>query len=162
MAEFGATVSYLFIYFSKLFFSLIFMVAFQFKFVYLFNSFIAPCGYSPSEAYHLENDVPQGNILSVTMFVVAINCAIGILPEGFHNSLYYVTDLSISFAAAQMSLIELAINRMSRWSDGYGFRFFSPKNIVMHFCQLRGVHPDIDLVVFICGHIIDTPPDAFI
>ena len=90
------------------------------------------------------------------MFAVAINCAIGIIPEGFHNTLYYVDDLSILSSVAQISLIELEINRMSRWSDGHGFRFFSAKNIVMHYCQLRGVSPDIDLTQVEESHMYTT------
>ena len=96
----------------------------------------------------LENGVPQGSVLSVTLFAVAINDVISVIPEGVHSSLY-VDDLSISFSAARMSLIErklqLSINRISRWANERGFRFSPSKTVAMHFCRLRSVHPDPDL-----------------
>lgn len=101
-----------------------------------------------SDATPLEDGVPQGSILSVTLFAVAINGVIGVLPDGVHSSLY-VDDLCISFSAARMSLIErklqLAINRVSTWADRRGFRFSASKTVAMHFCRKRGVHPDPDL-----------------
>ena len=101
-----------------------------------------------SGACSLEDGVPQGSILSVTLFAVAINGVIGVLPEGV-SSFLYVDDLSISFSASRMSLIErklqLAINRVSRWAADSGFRFSASKTVAMHFCRLRGVHPDPDL-----------------
>lgn len=49
--------------------------------------------------------MPQGSILNVTLFDVAINSVIGVLPEGVRGGLY-VDDLSISFSAVRMPLIE--------------------------------------------------------
>ena len=70
-----------------------------------------------SEACALEDGVPQGSIISVTLFAVAINSVICVLPDGVHSSLY-VDDLSIFFSAARMPLIERklqhSINRISR------------------------------------------------
>ena len=101
-----------------------------------------------SGTHAVADGVPQGSILSVTLFAVAINGVIGVLPAGVHSSLY-VDDLCISFSAARMSLVErklqLAINRVSRWADNQGFRFSSSKSVAMHFCRLRGAHRDPDL-----------------
>ena len=101
-----------------------------------------------SETCALEDGVPQGSILSVMLFAEAINSVISVLPDGVHSSLY-VDDLSISFSAARMPLIErklqLSINRISRWSSERGFRFSASKTVAMHFYRLRGVHPDPDL-----------------
>lgn len=105
-------------------------------------------GSTLSEACILEDGVPQGSILSVTLFAVAINGVVAVLPDDVHSSLY-VDDLSISFSAARMSLIErklqLAINRVVNWANKQGFRFSTSKTVAMHFCRLRGVHPDPDL-----------------
>lgn len=104
-----------------------------------------------SEAHALADGVPQGSILSVTLFAVAINGVIGALPDGVRGSLY-VDDLSISFSGARMSLIErrlqLAIDRISRWAELRGFRFSASKTVAMHFCRIRGAHPDPDLYLY--------------
>ena len=104
-----------------------------------------------SETRPLEDGVPQGSILSVTLFAVAINSVISVLPEGVSGSLY-VDDLSISFSAARMPLIErklqLAINNVIQWADTRGFRFSPQKTVAMHFCRLRGIHPDPDLILY--------------
>lgn len=104
-----------------------------------------------SEAQLLEEGVPQGSILSVTLFAVAINSVISVLPDGVRGSLY-VDDLSISFSAARMPLVErklqLAINRISEWATTRGFRFSASKTVAMHFCRLRGIHPDPNLYLY--------------
>ena len=101
-----------------------------------------------SEACAIEDGVPQGSILSVTFLAVAINSIISVLPDCVHSFLY-VDDLSISFSAARMPLIErklqLSINRISHWTSECGFRFSASKTVAMHFCRLRGVHPDPNL-----------------
>ena len=101
-----------------------------------------------SEARPLQNGVPQGSILSVTLFAVAINSVISVLPDGVRGSLY-VDDLSISCSATRMPLIErklqLAINRILQWAETHGLRFSPLKTVAMHFCRLRGAHPDPDL-----------------
>lgn len=104
-----------------------------------------------SDALLLEDGVPQGSILSVTLFAVAINSVISVLPEGVRGSLY-VDDLSISVSGSRMSLIErklqLALNRISTWAETQGFRFSQTKTVAMHFCRLHGVHPDPDLYFY--------------
>lgn len=58
-----------------------------------------------SEAYRLEEGVPQRSILSFTLFAVAINSVISILLDGVRGS-RHIEDLSISFSASRMRLIE--------------------------------------------------------
>ena len=92
--------------------------------------------------------MPHGSILSVTLFAVTINGVVSVLPNGVHSSIY-VDDLSISYSATRMSLIErklqLAINSVANWANTRGFRFSTSKTVAMHFCRRRGVHPDPDL-----------------
>lgn len=49
-----------------------------------------------SEVPPHEKGVPLGSILSVTLFVVAINNVINVLPNGAGDCIY-VDDLSVSF-----------------------------------------------------------------
>ena len=95
-----------------------------------------------------EEGVPQGSVLSVTLFALAMN---GIAKVITNNILYtlFVDDLSVSFSAPQMTVAErqlqLCINKLDKWADERGFKFSTTKTVVVHFCRIRGVHPDPDL-----------------
>ncbi len=119
----------------------------------------AGCELSP--LYTQEEGVPQGSVLSVALFAVAINGIVDVVPEGVQSSLF-VDDFSISFAASRMSAaerrIQLTIDRVQRWVQERGFRFSSTKTVAMHFCRIRGVHPDPDL--FLDGRRISCPQEV--
>ena len=53
---------------------------------YLFDLIRVRVGDVLSKGFPLEDDVPEGSILSVTLFAVAINGGIAVLPEGVHSS----------------------------------------------------------------------------
>ncbi|KAK4316545.1 hypothetical protein Pmani_012320 [Petrolisthes manimaculis] len=60
-----------------------------------------------------------------------------------------IDDQSVWFAASCISVAEwrmqLALDRVSCWTGSHGFRFSLAKTVAMHFCCIRGVHPDPDL-----------------
>ena len=95
-----------------------------------------------------EEGVPQGSVLSVTLFALAINGIAKVIPHEFLYTLF-VDDLSISFSSSRMAVAErqlqLCINKIDKWADQRGFRFSTSKTVVVHFCRIRGVHPDPDL-----------------
>ncbi|KAK3887715.1 hypothetical protein Pcinc_008200 [Petrolisthes cinctipes] len=68
----------------------------------------------------------------------------------------YVDDLAVWFAASRMSVtkrrMKLDLNSLAHWTGSYGFRFSPSKTVAMHFCHIRGIHPDPDL--FMYGHRI--------
>ena len=101
-----------------------------------------------SDDYSLTGGIPQGSVLSVTLFGIAINGIINILPKDVLSTLY-ADDLSISFAASKMAVAErrlqLAIDKIHEWASYRGFRFSVAKTVVVHFCKNRGLHPDPDL-----------------
>ena len=105
-------------------------------------------GAAMSGTHIQEEGVPQGSVLSVTLFALAINGISKVLPPDVKSTLF-VDDLSISFAAARMAVAErhlqLSINNIVRWAERNGFKFSPAKTVVMHFCRIRGIHPDPDL-----------------
>ncbi|XP_076061530.1 uncharacterized protein LOC143037283 [Oratosquilla oratoria] len=98
-----------------------------------------------------EEGVPQGSILSVTLFALAINGVANIIPDKILSTLY-VDDLSISFAATYMPVAErklqLVINKIVNWAEKQGFKISTSKTIIMHFCRIRGIHPDPNLYLY--------------
>ena len=105
-------------------------------------------GSAMSDFFNQEEGVPQGCVLSVTLFALAINGISTIVPSGITYTLF-VDDLSVSFAATRMAVAErrlqICIDKVVKWAELNGFRFSISKTVAMHFCRIRGIHPDPDL-----------------
>ena len=73
-----------------------------------------------SDTYSHEAGVPQGSILSVTLFTLKINSIISCLLPDIKCSLY-VDDLAIYYNSGHMPSIERklqqSLNRLGRWCD---------------------------------------------
>ena len=92
-----------------------------------------------------EEGVPQGSILSVTLFSIKINNIVKTLNPGVDCSLY-VDDFLICYRSKHMHTIERqlqqCLNKIQKWALENGFKFSKTKTQCMHFCQLRGLHDD--------------------
>jgi len=79
-----------------------------------------------SQLYDQEMGVPQGSILSVTLFGLKINSIIKSVAPGVECSLY-VDDFLICYRSNYISIIERHIqrclNELSNWADTNGFKF---------------------------------------
>ena len=112
--------------------------------------FIAFClkDTSFSDSHLQEMGVPQGSILSVTLFSVKINSIAQCLKPGVDFSLY-VDDFHICYRSSYMSIIErqlqLCLNKLQQWATDNGFRFWKTKPLCMLICQKRGLHLDPQL-----------------
>lgn len=102
--------------------------------------------WSPS---YLQQGVPQGSVLIVILFAVAINGITTSLPDVSYS--LSVNDLALWFSAFWNSTAELrlqhAIDRTSRWAEEHDFHFSSSKSVAMHFYRLKSHHPDPDLIL---------------
>ena len=102
-------------------------------------------GSTLSEAHNQEQGVPQGGILSVTLFSLKINNIVKCLNPGVDCSLY-VDDFLICYRSKNMNTIErqlqLNLNKIQKWSTENGFKFSKSKTVCMHFCHLRKAHDD--------------------
>ena len=101
-----------------------------------------------SDDYTQEMGVPQGSILSVTLFSLKINSLVMSLQRHVQCSLY-VDDLCIYYSSSHMPAIERklqhCINSLQVWCDQNGFKFSSTKTVCVHFCQQRKIHLDPEL-----------------
>ena len=85
-----------------------------------------------------ENGVPQGAVLSVTLFALKINGIIRNLPNtpGFMSSLF-VDDLQIGFRhqdlGVMQGILQQALDVLEAWSTRNGFKFSSSKTKMVHF-----------------------------
>ena len=109
-------------------------------------------GSTLSDLYDQEQGVPQGAILSTTLFNVKLNDIINCLDYKTDGSLY-VDDFCICFRSKNMRTIERhlqqCLNRIENWATRNGFKFSKSKTQCVHFCQQRKIHNDP--VVYIYG-----------
>ncbi|GBM86341.1 hypothetical protein AVEN_163348-1, partial [Araneus ventricosus] len=89
--------------------------------------------------------VPQGSVLSVTLFITHLSQILNHLPSYVHGSLY-VDDLQISCQGSNMHLIERqlqnAVNNLVAWCDNNGHAISPEKSRCVHFCRKRNLHLD--------------------
>ena len=101
-----------------------------------------------SELHDQEMGVPQGSILSVTLFVLKINSIARLVNADLDKSLF-VDDFSVSCSSSNMRHIERqmqsCLNRIQQWANENGFRFSKTKTVCVHFCNKRKLHLDPEL-----------------
>ena len=115
------------------------------------RKFTVRVGTSFSDMFDQEEGVPQGSILSVTLFSIKINSIVRTLSPGVNCSLY-VDDFLICYSSKQIHTIERqlqqCLTRIEKWADRNGFRFSKTKTVCMHFCNLRKLHPEPELTLY--------------
>lgn len=93
-----------------------------------------------SETRTLENGLPQGAILSVTLFLVAINKITTAIPKMIRTSLF-ADDLVIYNKGTNVKTIETnlqnATNQIQDWTKKFGFKLSMNKTKVIHFSKSR-------------------------
>ena len=103
-----------------------------------------------SKIHKQEMGVPQGSILSVTLFSVKITNIVKSVCPGVECFLY-VDDFCICYRSKHMHTIERqlqqVLNNLSKWSSENGFKFSKTKTKCMHFCQSRQLHLDPELTL---------------
>ena len=107
-----------------------------------------------SNIHEQEMGVPQGSILSVTLFILKIlfeDSISDVIPSSFEKSLF-VDDFSITCSSRNMASIErqlqLCLNKVEKWADENGLKFSKTESVCMHFCNKRKLHPDPTLTIY--------------
>ena len=89
-----------------------------------------------------EEGVPQGSILSPTLFTVKINSIIYSLPEDIEKSLY-VDDLAVYCQSSNMAIIERrlqgCLDKLVTCADENVFKFSPTKILCVRFCNKKGL-----------------------
>lgn len=100
-----------------------------------------------------ESGVPQGSILSVTLFILKIDEIAEQIPKdpNFHSSLY-VDDLQIGYRHQDLNQIQTKLqqcmNKIHDWAQKNGCKFSKTKTKVVHFTTIPGLHPSPTLKLY--------------
>ena len=102
-----------------------------------------------------ENGVPQGSVLSVTLFAIAINDIVSCIPQQVTASLY-VDDLAIFCRSSSTAIaarnLQGTVNNVLKWATDHGFKFSLSKTTCVHFCRISRLHIDPD--IYLGGTVI--------
>ena len=106
----------------------------------------------PFDSYTQEEGVPQGCVLSVTLFAIKINELANIIPhDPRYMSSLYVDDFQLSYRDVSLATVgeklQEALIAVEGWCRLNGFIFSLPKTKAMHFTQIAGLHLKPDLVL---------------
>uniref|UniRef100_A0A6G5A9V6 Putative tick transposon n=1 Tax=Rhipicephalus microplus TaxID=6941 RepID=A0A6G5A9V6_RHIMP len=103
-----------------------------------------------SRTFVQETGVPQGGVLSCTLFIIKMNSLRLYIPRNIFYSTY-VDDVQIGFQSCSLGIcerqVQLALNKVSKWADENGFKLNPQKSTCVLFSRKRGLHPDPELVV---------------
>ena len=114
------------------------------------RQFRVKIGSTLSDLFRQEVGVPQGSILSPTLFMLKINDITKCLNQGVDSSLY-VDDFLISLKGRNMLTTERqlqsCLNKLEKWCNENGFKFSPTKTVCVHFSQRRGLYPDPSLTL---------------
>lgn len=93
----------------------------------------------------LENGVPQGSVLSVRLFLLAINDIVKEIESPINISLY-ADDICLFMRSSDMDVItnklQYSINQVNDWMSQHGFKISPEKTTAVHFCRKRKDHSD--------------------
>ena len=89
-----------------------------------------------SDTFKLENGVPQGSVLSGTLFILSINDIVTQLPHGVKNNLY-VDDFTIYYSSNNLRhlqrILNTAIQKIHNWCTSVGFKLATEKTQAIMF-----------------------------
>lgn len=114
------------------------------------RTFRVRVGGTYSNLFFQEDGIPQGSVLSIGLFALAINDATAAIPPTIKCSLF-VDDIGIwTTASGSSSLsrqLQLAVNSLDRWSSQNGLRFSTSKTVGVHFCRKRRLCPEPNITL---------------
>ncbi|XP_058467078.1 uncharacterized protein LOC131440008 [Malaya genurostris] len=102
-------------------------------------------GGSLSRPFAEKNGVPQGSVLAVTLFLVAMNSVFKSLPKNV-RIFVYADDIVIIVTGKSRKIIrrttQQAANAIRKWADSVGFNIAPEKCTLSHFCRSSHFNSD--------------------
>ncbi|XP_058816671.1 uncharacterized protein LOC131679945 [Topomyia yanbarensis] len=102
------------------------------------RTFRVGIGGAQSNAFPEANGVPQGSVLAVTLFLVAMNSLFANLPAGIYVFVYADDIVLVSIGRTigrTRRKLQAAISAVSRWAVSVGFNMAPAKSVITHCCN---------------------------
>ena len=100
--------------------------------------------------FEQEQGVPQGSLLSPTLFGIKINDIVKCVKDIYCS--LFVDDFGIFIPSKNMETIEFklqrCLNNIEDWATENGFKFSKTKTQCVHFWQIRQLHLDPHLTIY--------------
>lgn len=91
-----------------------------------------------SENKEQENGIPQGSVISVTLFLIAMQTIFDNIPNNVHI-VVYADDITLIVTGRTPTYLrnraQKTIKKVLRWAAGIGFEISAEKSCVMHICN---------------------------
>ena len=114
------------------------------------RTFNVRIGNTLSNIFKQEQGVPQGSILSPTLFGIKINDIVKCVKDLYCS--HFVDDFGIFIRSKNMETIEFklqrCLNSIEDWATENGLKFSKTKTQCVHFCQIRQLHLDPHLTIY--------------
>lgn len=91
-----------------------------------------------------ETGVPQGSVIAVTLFLVAMDGVFSVLPKGIFIFVYADDILLVStgkYPKVVLKKLQAAVNAVVKWTDMTGFDISPEKCVRMHICTKKHLPP---------------------
>ena len=109
------------------------------------RSFKVRIGSVLSKSCALENGVPQGSVLAVTLFGIKVNEIVKCAVSGVDSCLFVDDFCTVSRSKSMRTIerkLQLTLNNLQKWTNQNGFRFSDTKTVCVHFCNQKKVHDE--------------------
>lgn len=114
------------------------------------RSFQVIIGNNRSKSVPEETGVPQGSVIAVTLFLVAMNGVFGVLPKGVYI-LVYADDIILLVTGrtpkSTRRKLQTAVNAVTKWTDQSGFDISAEKSARLHICSHNHIPPRSPITV---------------
>lgn len=104
------------------------------------RTFQVGIGNHKSKVNREETGVPQGSVLAVTLFIVAMNGVFGALPKDIYIFVYADDIVLVVVGRKPVALrrkLQAAVTAVNKWAKSVGFELSASKSVFTHICNSR-------------------------
>ncbi|XP_065089959.1 uncharacterized protein LOC135711146 [Ochlerotatus camptorhynchus] len=104
------------------------------------RSFRVAIGNAKSSSFREETGVPQGSVISVTLFLIAMNGVFNRLPKNVHIFVYADDVLIVVTGPTTIrtrNIAQAAVTAVVKWAETAGFQLSARKSVRCHVCPSR-------------------------